>query len=113
MAKKDNEKSLPALRGNKYDNIMPLLEAMHKDFQTFSKSKPEATLSKKKVEMVNAILTEVLTILEGESNKEFLELIDEEDLPQNSDVALMLGQAVAAMEFFRNKHFDSLLEEWS
>jgi hypothetical protein len=112
MAKKDSEKFLATIRGNNYDNLMPLLEAMYKEFQALSKSKPDATLSKKKVEMVNRLLKEVFTILEGESNKKFLDLLDEEDLPHNSDVVLILGQTVAAMERFRKKHYNYISEEW-
>ena len=36
----------------------------------------------------------------------FLDAFDEDDLPQNSDVILMLGQVRAAMTNFRERHFD-------
>jgi hypothetical protein len=34
-----------------------------------------------------------------------LDLLDEDDLPQNSDVVLILGQTVAAMGAFKEKYF--------
>ncbi len=46
----------------------------------------------------------------------YLDLLDEDDLPQNSDVALILGQAEAAMEAFKNKYYawngNTLKNEW-
>ena len=42
-----------------------------------------------------------------------MDLLDEDQLPQNSDVVLILGQAVAAMEAFKERYFgfDSYSEE--
>jgi len=91
-------------RAAKYEAIMPLLEAMFRDFQDLSKKKPDSALNKNKVRIANRLLSDVLTILDGEPNREYLELFDEEDLPQYSDVVLMLGQAVAAMERFKKRY---------
>ena len=68
-------------RGLQYEALMPLLEAMFREFQELSKKKPDAVLNKKKVEIVNRLLREVRTILEGEPQDPFLDLLNEEDLP--------------------------------
>ena len=86
-------------------SLMPLLEAMFREFQDASKKKPDAVLNKKKVEIVNRLLVDVFTILDGEPTRNYVDLLDEDDLPQNSDVVLILGQSVAAIEAFRNKYY--------
>jgi hypothetical protein len=78
---------------------------MFREFQELSKKKPEAALNKRKVEIANRLLTDVLDLIKGESTHAYLNLLDEDDLPQNSDVVLILGQAVAAMRAFRKKYY--------
>ena len=91
-------------KAEKHDNLMPLLNSMFREFQELSKKKPDGALNKRKVEIVNRLLRDIHGILEGESTSAYLDLLDEDDLPQNSDVILILGLAVAAMNTFREKY---------
>ena len=93
-----------AQKGSQHDNLMPLLEAMFREFQDASKKKPDAVLNKRKVELVNRLLRDIFTILDAEPTRTYLDLLDEDDLPQNSDVVLILGQTVAAMEAFKDRY---------
>ena len=92
-------------KGSKHDDLMPLLTAMFREFQDAAKKKPDGALNKRKVEIVNRLLREILTVVDGEATRAYLDLLDEDDLPQNSDVVLILGQAVAAMEAFKEKYY--------
>ncbi len=92
-------------RGARHDELMPLLAAMFREFQEAGKKKPDGVLNKKKVQIVNRLLESVFEILDGEVSRNYLDLLDEDDLPQNSDVVLMLGQTVAAMEAFHKKNY--------
>jgi hypothetical protein len=98
-----------------YELIEPLLRVMHQDFQELTKKKPEAILSINKVEVVNRILKSCRKVLDGESSLQFLDLIDSDKIPQNSDVLLMLSQYVAAMRQFRSKYYvhNGISYEWS
>lgn len=80
-----------------HDKLLPLLHAMFREFQELSKKKPDSVLNKKKIEIANKLLKDVLSHLEGTPFRQYLYLLDEDDLPQNSDVMLILGQAIAAM----------------
>ena len=115
MARSDN-KTDEFDKGASHDSLMPLLAAMFREFQEASKKKPDAVLNKRKVEIVNRLLVDVFKILEDEPTRAYLDLLDEDDLPQNSDVALILGQAEAAMEAFKNKYYawngNTLKNEW-
>ncbi len=93
-----------AERAEKHDDLMSLLNSMFREFQDLSKKKPDGALNKRKVEIVNRLLRDIHAIVEEESTRAYLDLLDEDDLPQNSDVVLILGQAVAAMETFREKY---------
>lgn len=92
-------------KAERFGVINPLLGAMVLEFQEATKKKPEATLNERKVAIVNRLLKDVLFVLETEPTRQFLDLLDESDLPQNSDVSLILGQAAAAMKAFHIKYF--------
>lgn len=102
--RQDSTNYTTAEKGAKHDDLMPLLSVMFREFQELSKKKPDGVLNKRKVEIVNRLLHDVLEILEGEFTRAFLDLLDEDDLPQNSDVVLILSQVVAAMEAFNEKY---------
>jgi len=91
-------------KAEKYDNLMPLLESMSREFQELSRKKPDGALNNRKVEIVNRLLRDIHQILDGEPTREYLDLLDEDDLPQNSDVNLILSQTVAAMVTFKGKY---------
>jgi len=86
-----------------HDTTMPLLEAMYSEFKELSKKKPDAAVSKNKIKIANGLLEKVRAVLSGEESIEFLDLLDEDDIPQASDVTLMLSQYVAAMRAFKDK----------
>ena len=88
-----------------YEVLMPLLRAMFREFTEFAKKKPDGVLSKSKVRVVNRLLTAVCAVLDGEASREYLDLFDEDELPQNGDMMLMIGQAVAAMDGFHNNYY--------
>lgn len=88
-----------------YENLEPLLEAMYKEFQELSRKKQDGVLNKNKIQVVNRLLKDVLTILEEEPSRGYLDLVNEDDMPQNSDVALFLSQYRAAMKQFHEKYF--------
>lgn len=88
-----------------HDNMTPLLDAMFIEFKELSKKKPDSPVSKSKIKIVNRLLERVRLILSDEVSLDFLDLLDEDDLPQASDVTLVLSQYVAAMSAFRKKYF--------
>lgn len=91
-------------RADAYDALRPLLVAMYQEFKELSKKKPDAALSKRKVEIVNRLLRDILLMLDDEPNRQYLDLLDEDELPQNSDVLLVLSQVDAAMKAFHTRY---------
>ena len=70
----------------------------------FSKKKPDDAVSKPKLVVVNRLLERCRQVVADEQSIEFLDLLDEEVMPQNSDVVLTLSQYVAALGQFRDAH---------
>ena len=83
---------------------MPLLRAMFSEIKELSKKKPDAPISPAKIRVINRLLTTCRQVLKGEASLGFLDLIEEDDVPQPSDVTLMLSQYEAAMERFQSQH---------
>ena len=83
---------------------MPLLSSMFREFQELSKKKPDGVLNKRKIAIVNRLLREIHGILAEEPTNMYLDILNEDDLPQNSDVVLILSLTVAAMKTFENKY---------
>ena len=105
MAPIPNRPKTTAHKAAEYTTINPLLEAMYKEFQELSRKKPDGQVGPTKVKMVNRLLKAVHQLLEGEPNRGYLDELNEDDLPQNSDVVLILSQTDAAMTAFRAKYY--------
>jgi hypothetical protein len=95
-----------------HDTTMPLLVSMYAEFKELSKKKPDAAVSKSKISIANRLLAKVRTVLSDEDSMDFLDLLDEDDVPQVSDVTLILSQYLAAMKAFQEKYYDYFLRKW-
>jgi hypothetical protein len=78
-----------------------------KEIRELSKKKPDAIMSKGKVKIVNRVLEGIKDILEVEPEGKFLDLLDDDELPQTSDAVLVMVQYETALKAFRNKYFQS------
>jgi len=78
---------------------------MYREFKELSKKKPEGAVGKVKIKVVNRLLTKCQEVLEAEASIDYLDVLDEDDVPQNSDVVLTLSQYVAAMQQFRSTYY--------
>ena len=101
-------RSITASQAHEYEVLQPLLSALYDEFQELSKKKPQEPVSKGKVKVVNRVLEPVIDLLDAEPQRKFLDALDDDDLPQNSDVVLMLGQALTAMQSFRSRYYHGL-----
>jgi hypothetical protein len=88
-----------------WERTSPLLNAMYTEIQELSKKKPDATLNESKVKLINRLLTDVKGLLSDEPEVKYLDLLDDEALPQFSDVVLLLSQYSAALKRFRHTYF--------
>mgnify|MGYP006390358779 CR=1 FL=1 len=79
-----------------------IFEGLLKEVRELSKKKSEATMSASKVRLINRVLEDLLTILKDEPSGKYLEVLNDEDLPQMSDAVLTIVQFETARASFRS-----------
>ncbi len=90
----------------KFKMLSELLSSIYLEMKEFSKKKPDEPLNAFKVNNINRVLTQLKDLLTDEPTIEFLDLLDNETLPTNSDAILIIGQFEASMKRFKNKYTD-------
>jgi hypothetical protein len=80
-----------------------------KEIRELSKKKPDAIMSKGKVKIINRVLEGIKDILEAEPEGKFLDLLDDDELPQTSDAVLVMVQYETALRAFKKKYFQSYI----
>jgi len=90
-----------------YETISPLLHSAFDEIKEFSKKKQDEPLNVKKVKMINRLLEKAKEVLKNETTVAFLDLLDENELPSNSDAVLTMSQYISALRKFRSDHYHS------
>jgi hypothetical protein len=87
-----------------YQASTPIFEGLIKEIRELSRKKPDATMSTGKVKIVNRVLNDLLSILKAEPTGKYLEILNDESLPQVSDAVLTMVQFESALEAFKSKY---------
>ena len=90
---------------NQYELLNPLLTGIYKEMQDLSKKKPDSLLNAFKVKAINRILEPIKEMLKMENTHAFLDVLDIDEMPTNSDVVLVLNQYMNAMKIFYEKYY--------
>lgn len=88
-----------------YDRLVPLLSAAHREMSDLSRKKQDGIVNALKIRNINRLLVELTKLLENDPSRDFVELLDEESLPENSDVVLLLSQWQAALGQYKSRHY--------
>lgn len=105
MAKKNIKENLPSKADVMIFIMMyDFLESAYVEMKDFSKKNPDGALNDNKVKRLNRILKDIKDILVDEPTASYLDILDDEMLPSNSDVVLTMSQYRSAMENFRKKY---------
>jgi uncharacterized membrane protein YheB (UPF0754 family) len=91
-----------------YDASTDVFKSLLHEVKELSKKKPDATMSKAKVKIVNRVLGNLLTVLVGQPDAKYLESLDDDDLPQVSDAVLIMVQFESALAAFRKQYFRNI-----
>jgi hypothetical protein len=107
MAKKTNELShAPAKKDvEEFEMLYPLLDGLLSEVKALSQKKQDGALNPYKVKMINKVLSKVRNLLVNDPSSEFLELLDEDTIPTNSDALFMIVQFKSAMQQFKTKYY--------
>ena len=93
------------VQAEEFDMLWPILQALLAETKELSKKKADNPLNKLKVGMINKVLERVKKLLAADPTIKFLELLDDETLPSNSDAVFIIAQYDAAMEQYKDKHY--------
>jgi len=91
-------------QAQRFEFLSPMLDSALSEMREFAKKKQDGIVSELKIRIVNRLLTQIKEILANEESVTYLDLLSEEQLPQNSDAVLVLGQFRAAMNNFSTRH---------
>lgn len=106
MVKKINEITQPSKKDvQEFEMLYPLLEGLMSEVKALSQKKQDGALNSYKVKMINKILSRTKQLLENNPSSIFLELLDEDTMPTNSDALFMIVQFKSAMQQFKSKHY--------
>ncbi len=99
-----------------FEKLQAQLQGLHIEISALSKKSQNDALNKFKLKFVNQILTESNQLL-GTKYKPFsdFDLFDENDMPTNSDAAMMLTQYLNCFEKLRSdnvKKEDKFPQNW-
>lgn len=86
-----------------FEKIRAQLESLHVEIGTLSKKEQNGAINKFKLKFVNQAIASANTIL-GEKYKPFADFFqfEEDDVPSNSDVTMLLGQYLNCLEKLRD-----------
>ena len=110
----NKNKKLPDKKDTeKFDILYPMLTSIHNEMQDFAKKKQDGVLNELKVKLINNLLNDIKEILKTEESSKYLNLLDNDTLPQNSDAVIIIGQYLSAMNVFHKKYhgWDSKVAE--
>lgn len=99
---------------DQFEMLRPMLDKLSNEIRELSKKKQDGVLNQLKVKMINRVLEQVKDLLSKEASVQFLDLLDTDDLPTNSDAGLILSQYDAALSAFYAKYhgWDGANHRW-
>ncbi|MDB5124851.1 MAG: hypothetical protein JWP94_2980 [Mucilaginibacter sp.] len=93
---------------NKIEKIQGQIQGLHVEIGTLSKKNPDGALNKFKLKFINQILVNANELLIGQYKPlDGFEKFDDDDLPTNSDVTIILEQYLTCLEKLRSDNITS------
>jgi hypothetical protein len=87
-----------------YESSVPIFRGILREVRELSKKRPETTMSAGKVKIVNRVLSDLLVVLKDEPAGKYLEVLNDEALPQMSDAVLAMVQFESALASFHARY---------
>lgn len=88
-----------------YELLKSMLYSQKKEFDLLSKTKSNEQLNPMKIKMANRVLEPLKELFKHEESHKFLDILNEDELPTNSDVVLIISQYETAIHDFRIRYY--------
>ncbi len=87
---------------NLFEKIHVQMQALHDEVGVLSKKSPNDALNKFKLKLVNGLIQEANSLLKGDYKPlDGFEVFNEDEIPTNSDVVMVLAQYLNCLEKLR------------
>ena len=100
----DDESAPTEAQVAKFRYLSPMLDSALSEMREFAKKKQDGIVSGMKIRILNRLLNDIKEILAREESLNYLDVLSDEELPQNSDAVIVLGQYRAALDSFEKRH---------
>lgn len=96
-----------------FEKVQAQLHGIYDEIVVFAKKTPDGPINKFKLKFINQILIETNNQLDAK-NKPFsdFDVFEEDLLPTNSDVVMILSQYINCLENFRSEHITQYNPYW-
>lgn len=88
-----------------YELLKGMLHSQKKEFDLLSKKKADEQLNPMKIKIVNRVLEPLKKLFEHEESHRFLDALNEDEMPTNSDVVLIISQYETAIKEFKSRYY--------
>lgn len=88
-----------------YKLLKDMLYSQNREFSLLSSKKADTPLNPMKIKMVNRVLAPLKEIFKNEEAHNFLDTLNEDEIPTNSDVVLIFSQYETAVEEFKSRYY--------
>jgi hypothetical protein len=97
-----------------YETTAHIFGALFREIKELAKKKPDASMSAFKVKQVNRLLGDIKAFLKDAPEQKYLDLLDDETLPQVADALVVMAQYEGALKGFRERHYgwSGTTNEW-
>lgn len=92
-------------KADAYDSFYEVFSHLYKELKALGSKKPSEILSASKVSIINRLLQDIQRTMEDEPQHKYLDLLDDESLPQYSDAILILSQYEGALKGFKERYY--------
>ncbi len=89
----------------KYKLLKDMLHSQKNEFDLLSKKKADEQLNPMKIKMANRVLEPLKELFKHENSHNFLDTLNKDDMPTNSDVVLIISQYETAIIDFKNRYW--------
>jgi hypothetical protein len=97
--------SISSAKAEAFDSFFEVFSHLYRELKGLGSKKPAETLSESKVKIVNRLLEDMRKIMEEEPEYKYLDMLDNEMLPQYSDAILILSQYEGALKGFKERYY--------
>lgn len=90
---------------NQFLMLRELVTGLYEEMKDLTKKSSKETLNEFKIKSLNRVLKPLKDLLKDQPTAMFLDLLEDNTLPTNSDVVIVLSQYLSAMKKYEERYY--------